>query len=71
MGKKIHKCRAQGCAKWVVQEAESVFCTDHQGKRDPLSALYVDKTVEEMETDRKTVNFFSYLLQNRTIEELL
>lgn len=71
MGKKIHKCKAPGCGKWVVQEAESDFCIDHQCALDPLSALYVDKSPEELEADTRAVNFFSYLLQNRTVEELL
>jgi hypothetical protein len=71
MSKKIHKCKAPGCGKWVVQETESNFCNDHLRKVDPLSALYVDKSAEEIESDQRTVNFFSYLLQNHTLEELL
>lgn len=71
MGKKIHKCKAPGCGKWVVQEADSGFCNDHQSKLDPLSALYIDKTPEELESDSRKVNFFAYLLHNRTLEELL
>lgn len=71
MGKKIHKCKSPGCGKWVVQDTESDYCIDHNCSLDPLSALYVDKTPEEAEYDRSIVNFFAYLLQNRTVEDLL
>lgn len=71
MGNKMNKCRAPGCSKWVVRDNEVGYCLDHMGKRDPLSSLYADKTSEQLEEDNKIISFFSYLLQNRTPDELL
>ncbi len=71
MNKKMNKCKAPGCSKWVVRDNEAGYCLDHQGRLDPLSSLYVDKTPEQQEADSKVIEFFSYLLQNRTVEELL
>lgn len=71
MGKKMEKCRAPGCAKWVMDESDLGFCSDHQCKLDPVSALYVDKTPQQMDVDERFAEFFAWLLQNRTVEELL
>ena len=70
MGKKINKCKAPGCSKWVLHEQSDEFCSDHC-KPDPVSALYVDKTPEQIAEDEKICEFFSYLLHNRSTEELL
>lgn len=66
----MNKCKAPGCSKWVLHE-EAGYCTEHACKLDPISALYVDKTPEEMDFDEKICRFFSYLLHNRSLEELL
>ena len=71
MGKKMDKCKAPGCSKWAMAESDSGFCPDHRCKMDPVSALYVDKTPEQLEADRHAVEFFSWLLENRTLEDLL
>ncbi|MFA6000732.1 MAG: hypothetical protein WC828_01270 [Thermoleophilia bacterium] len=71
MGNENNKCKAQGCSKWVVHGHDSGFCSDHECKPDPLSALYVDKSPEQASFDDKVVEFFSYLLKNRNLEELL
>jgi hypothetical protein len=71
MGKKMNKCKAPGCSKWVVRDNEAGYCLDHQKKLDPLSSLYVDKSPEQEETDRKIVDYFVYLLHNRSLEEML
>lgn len=71
MGKKVNKCKAPGCAKWVVHEEDSGYCSEHQCKLDPISALYVDKTPAQMDADEKVCEFFLWLLNNCTPEELL
>ena len=71
MGNEIDKCKAPGCGKWIVHGNDSGYCADHECKLDPLSALYVDKSPEQLESDCKTVAFFAYLLHSRTLEELL
>ena len=72
MGKKINKkCKAPGCNQWVACGGGSDFCPDHQGKLDPISALYVDKSPAELEADERIIEFFSYLLHNKTVEELM
>lgn len=38
---------------------------------NPLTALYIDKTPEEKANDEKTIEFFRYLLDKFTLEELL
>jgi len=70
MGKKMDRCKAPGCGKWVLHENASGFCSEHQCTVDPISALYVDKTPEQIEADQSVVEFFAWLLQNRTVEEL-
>ncbi len=71
MGKKMNKCKAPGCSKWVVRDSEVGYCLDHQAKLDPLSSLYVVKSPNQVEADARVVEFFSYLLQHRTLDELL
>lgn len=71
MGKKMDKCRAPGCAKWVMDDGDLGFCSDHRCKLDPVSALYVDKSPRQMDADDRVAEFFAWLLQNRTVEELL
>ena len=72
MGKnEMKKCNTPGCGKWVVDGNHSGYCPEHQGKLDPISALYVDKTPEQLEADERTIEFFSYLLRNKTFEELM
>lgn len=68
----MNKCKAPGCGKWVLHDDKG-YCTEHEEvcQLDPISALYVDKTPEEMELDEKVCGFFSYLLHNRSLEELL
>ncbi|MBE0429984.1 MAG: hypothetical protein IBX61_08980 [Thermoleophilia bacterium] len=70
MGKKINKCKAPGCGKWVLHQNSEEFCPDHY-RPDPISALYVDKTPEQAAEDERICEFFSYLLHNRSTEELL
>lgn len=70
MGKKMDKCKAPGCGKWVLNENETGFCSEHQCRIDPVSALYVDKTPQQLEEDESIVEFFAWLLQHRTVEEL-
>jgi len=70
MGKKMDKCKAPGCGKWVLHENDSGFCLDHQHRVDPVSALYVDKSPQQIEEDERIVAFFAWLLHNRTFEEL-
>ena len=70
MGKKMDRCKSPGCGKWVVDENDSGFCADHRHKIDPVSALYVDKSPEQVEADARVVEFFAWLLQHRTPEEL-
>ena len=71
MGKKMDKCRAPGCAKWVMDESDLGFCSDHRCKLDPVSALYVDKSQQQMDADERVAEFFAWLLENRSVEELL
>lgn len=71
MGRNLKKCKAPGCSKWVVHGAGSEYCPEHQQKIDPISALYVDKTPEEQKADERLIEFFSYLLHNKSPEELL
>lgn len=71
MSQKMNKCKAPGCSKWVVRDSEIGYCLDHQARIDPLSSLYVVKSRHQIEADTRVVQFFSYLLQNRTLEELL
>ena len=72
MGKNTNKkCKAPGCNKWVPCGGNSDYCADHQGKLDPITALYVDKTPEQLEADERVIEFFSYLLRNKTLEELM
>ncbi len=40
-------------------------------KTDPISALYVDKTPEELEADERIVEFFVYILERKSLQELL
>ncbi|MCL4309856.1 MAG: hypothetical protein ACYCXE_06895 [Thermoleophilia bacterium] len=47
------------------------YCEEHRHKLDPISALYIDKTPEELEADEHVIEFFSYLLTNKSPEELL
>ncbi|MCL4473350.1 MAG: hypothetical protein M1455_05325 [Actinobacteria bacterium] len=70
MGKKMEKCKAPGCSKWVLGENDSGFCSEHQYRIDPISALYVDKTPEQVADDDRAVEFFAWLLQHRNVEEL-
>ena len=37
---------------------------------DPLMSLYVDKSPEQKEADERLINFFRYLLNNRSVQEL-
>jgi hypothetical protein len=72
MGNEMNKkCKAQGCNQWVSHGNEADFCSAHQGKIDPISALYIDKTPEQQEADERIVEFFSYLLRKKTLEELM
>jgi len=71
MGKKMNKCKAPGCGKWVVHEGEAGYCLDHQGKLDPISSLYVEKSPQQQDHDRKILEYFSYLLKNRSLDEML
>lgn len=71
MGKKVEKCKAPGCSKWVVHEEDSGYCSEHQCKLDPISALYIDKTPEQMDYDDKVCQYFSWLLNNLSPEELM
>ncbi len=71
MGKKMNKCKAPGCSKWVVHEGGREYCHDHQRKLDPISSLYVDKSPRQQDYDQKVVEFFSYLLKNRNLDEML
>ncbi len=71
MGKKMYKCKAPGCSKWVVHEGEVGYCLDHQRKLDPISSLYVEKSPRQQDYDNKVVEFFSYLLKNRNLDEML
>ncbi len=43
---------------------------EDSNKIDPISALYVDKTPEDLKADERIVEFFVYLLDERTLEEL-
>ena len=54
-----------------MDESDTGFCADHRWRLNPVSALYVDKTPEQLKADEQTVEFFAWLLQNRTVEELL
>jgi len=38
---------------------------------DPVSCLYIDKTPEQVAADNRLVEFFHWLLDKRTVEELL
>jgi hypothetical protein len=71
MGDKQEKCKAPGCRKVTSGNIDSEYCSDHQCKLDPISALYVDKTPEQMQADENICRFFSYLLHNRTPQDLL
>ena len=71
MSNEINNCKVPGCSKRVLHGHDSGFCTDHESKIDPLSALYVDKTPEQASYDEKIVEFFSFLLKNKSLEELL
>ncbi|MHB8159763.1 MAG: hypothetical protein ACYDGS_04610 [Thermoleophilia bacterium] len=71
MGKKMEKCKAPGCNKWATDQRDTGFCADHRCRLDPVSALYVDKTPEQLKADEQTVEFFTWLLENRTVQELL
>jgi len=71
MGKKLVKCKAPGCAKWVKNESTVGFCSDHGCKLDPVSALYIDRTPRQIAYDERVADFFTWLLHNRSIEELL
>ena len=71
MGKKMDKCKAPGCSKLAMDESDRGFCAEHRCRLDPVSALYVDKTPEQLKADEQTAEFFAWLLQNRTVEELL
>ena len=70
MSNKLKKCKAPGCSKWVVHGSKPGYCQEHLKKIDPLSLLYLDKTSEEREADDRMIGFFSYLLNNRSFEEL-
>ena len=57
MGKKMDKCKAPGCSKWVMDESDSGILFGSSGcKLDPVSALYVDKTPEQLEADERLSN---------------
>ncbi len=71
MEKKLNKCKAAGCSKWVSQGLDSEFCDEHRSQLDPISALYVDKTPEQLEADERIIQFFCYLLQNKSLQELM
>jgi hypothetical protein len=71
MGEKQEKCKAPGCRKAAAGSTDSDYCSDHQCKLDPISALYVDKSQEQIQADENLCRFFSYLLHNRKFEELL
>ena len=70
MGNKLKKCKAPGCSKWVAHANMPGYCQEHLKKIDPLSLLYLEKTTDEREADERIVEFFSYLLNNRSLEEL-
>lgn len=70
MGKKMNKCKAPGCSKWILHDQDVEFCAEHH-KPDLISALYVDKTPEQVAADEHVCDFFSYLLQHCTLEEML
>lgn len=70
MDKKIKKCKVSGCGNWTVRHGVD-YCEEHRHKLDPISALYIDKTPEELEADEHVIEFFSYLLTNKSPEELL
>ncbi len=67
----MKKCKISGCGKWVTDGPDSEYCPEHQKKIDPVSALYIDKSPEEQQADERVIEFFSYLLWNRSLEELL
>ncbi|MBK5226166.1 MAG: hypothetical protein JJD96_06305 [Thermoleophilia bacterium] len=54
-----------------MDESDTGFCADHRCRLDPVSALYVDKTPQQLKADEQTVEFFAWLLQKHTVEELL
>lgn len=71
MGNRMKKCKSPGCGKWVVHNNDLGYCPDHQKKADPLSMLYVARTPEQVRADERAIEFFSYLLNHRSLEELL
>ena len=71
MNKNVKKCKAEGCSQWVAEGHDSDFCARHQSRIDPISALYVDKSPEELEADERAIQYFAYLLHHRTTKELL
>lgn len=44
---------------------------DQKTKPDPVSALYIDKSPEQLEADERLIKFFIWLLNHRAPDELL